>query len=293
MLKSGWAADARLGPFLLGARGEVSVAEVTETVDLQEIAAAAEAAARLGGEVAMRYFGGEAGVRSKSAHNLVTDADVAAEKAIAEYLLDRFPGHVMVGEESHRGDADAEHAWIVDPIDGTNNFAAGVPQFAVCVAYASRGVPQAGAVLHPTAGDLYLAARGGPATCNGEPIHVSSAAMDDSLVALGFYYDRGAMMESTLAAMRDIYNAGVNGIRRFGAAALDLCDVARGRYGGFFEYLLSPWDFAAAALIVESAGGRVTTCRGEQYRLAPTSLLATNGVMHDELLQIVQARAPE
>lgn len=266
----------------------------TETNDdLQPIAEVAAAAARLGGEVAMRYFGGDAGVRRKGVNNLVTDADVAAEQAIGELLRDHFPDHVIVGEETHVGDVAAEHAWILDPIDGTNNFAHGVPQFAVSVAYARSGVVQCGAVLHPAAGELYEATRGGGATVNGAPIHVSSAPMNESLVATGFYYDRGAMMEATLAAMRDVYNAGVDGIRRFGAAALDLCDVARGRYGGFFEYRLSPWDFAAAALIVESAGGRVTTCRGEAYSLAVTGLLATNGVMHEELLKIVNARAPE
>ena len=149
------------------------------------------------------------------------------------------------GEEDLDGDIDAEHLWIIDPLDGTNNFAHRIPHFAVSVAYYHRGQPVVGAVLNPARDEIFTAVRGGGAFCNGEPVSVCDAtSLDQALIGCGFYYDRGAMMRSTLAAVEDFFGHDIHGIRRF-ASALDLCQVGCGHFGGFFEYELSPWDFAA------------------------------------------------
>ncbi len=254
----------------------------------------AEAAARAGGEVVKRYYRDGVEMRSKESYNLVSDADVNAEHAIVDVIRQSFPDHAVLGEESYQDDVNSEHLWIIDPIDGTNNFAHQVPHFAVSVAYYRDGVPTCGAVWNPIRDDWYLAARGEGATHNGQPVHVGDQTrLDQVLVGVGFYYDRGAMMEATLDAIREIFGQHIHGIRRFGTASLDLCQVGVGMFGAFFEFELSPWDFAAGRLFVEEAGGRVTTCRGGELPVAKTSLLASNTHLHPAMLEIVSRHVPE
>jgi myo-inositol-1(or 4)-monophosphatase len=248
----------------------------------------AEDAARAGGQIVARYFRDGVTMRHKAKVDLVSDADIEAEHAIVAVIRESFPDHAIMGEESHAADASAQHLWIVDPLDGTTNFAHGLPHFGVSIAYYQNGQAQCGAILNPITNDWYVARRGHGATFNGQPVHVSKHdTLNQVLVGAGFYYDRGAMMEATLAAIGELFHQDIHGIRRMGAAALDLCMVATGQYGGFFEYQLSPWDFAAGRLFVEEAGGKVTTCRGDALPLAQTSVLATNGVLHDSMLGIV------
>ncbi len=253
----------------------------------------AEEAARAGGAIAARYFRDGVAMRSKDVSNLVSDADVEAEHAIAAVIRRAFPSHAILGEEAHQGDATAEHLWVVDPIDGTNNFAHKIPHFAVSVAYYRAGAAQCGVVFNPVRDEWHTAARGQGAFHDGRPARVEEASrLDEVLVGVGFYYDRGAMMEATLAAVGDLKRAMIHGIRRFGTASLDLCMVGLGRYGAYFEYELSPWDFAAGRLFVEEAGGKVTTARGGPLPMAKTSILASNGAVHDEALAIVRAHHP-
>lgn len=254
----------------------------------QAILETATAAARSGADILRRYASEGFSVRSKGGPDLVTNADLESEKAVAEIIAARFPNHSLLGEEEHQADLSAEHLWIVDPLDGTTNFAHGIPHFAVSVAYYREGRPVAGVVLNPMTNDLFRACSGEGAFHNDREIRVhSSDRMLDALIGTGFYYDRGAMMEATLAALGDCFRRGIHGIRRFGTASLDLCQVAGGRYGAFFEFQLSPWDFAAGRLIVEEAGGHVTTCRGEDLPLQKVSLLASNSRLHPELLEIL------
>ena len=209
-------------------------------------------------------------------YNLVTEADLAAEQAVAAVVREAFPDHDLLGEETLQGAIDAEHLWVIDPIDGTNNFVHQIPHFAVSVAYYRGGQPQCGVVLNPIRDDCFVAERGGGALHNGRPLRVSSHdRLDQVLVGVGFYYDRGEMMEATLAAVGDLFQQQIHGIRRFGTASLDLCQVAGGQFGAFFEYELSPWDFAAGRLLVEEAGGQVTTCLGEPLGLQRSSVLAS------------------
>jgi len=252
----------------------------------------AHAAADAGGEVLMRYFqSSELAVRAKAGPDLVSEADVTAEQTIVEIIQKTFPDHAILGEESHAGDVAAEHLWIVDPLDGTTNYLHGIPHFAVSVAYYHHGIAQCGVVWNPARGDLFTAIAGNGAQQNGQPIKVSPAtSLGDSLIGVGFYYDRGAMMQATLDAVGDLFRGGIHGVRRMGTASLDLCQVATGCYGGFFEYELSPWDFAAGRLILEQAGGRITACDGETLQLKKTSVCASNGLLHDDMLNVVRPR---
>jgi myo-inositol-1(or 4)-monophosphatase len=218
----------------------------------------------------------------------VTDADVEAEQVIVETIRRARPTDEILGEESNAANVSAEHLWILDPIDGTNNFVHGIPHFAISIAYYRAGEPQCGVIYNPMTGDLYDAVRGQGAFCNGQRAGVSShRRLNEALIGVGFYYDRGAIMEATLVAIRDLFRQDIRGIRRFGAASLDLCYVGCGMFSAFFELQLSLWDFAAGRLFVEEAGGRVTDCQGRAPAAGKSSILATNGLLHDATLAII------
>ena len=173
-------------------------------------------------------------------------------------------------------------------MDGTTNFAHHIPHFAVSVAYYRSGEPVCGVVYNPVHNDWYTSQRGSGAFENGERMQVTAAkSLNDVCIGCGFFYDRGAAMELTLHAIRDLFQQHIRGIRRMGTASLDLCYVANGSFGAFFEFELKPWDFAAGQLFVTEAGGRITTCGGTDVPTGRTSMLATNGHLHDSVLQIV------
>jgi len=267
--------------------------------DPQDLLTSATTAAKIGGEVLMGYLKRGVQIRDKSTeggktYDLVSDADVESEAAIAKHLKHLYPDHEFLGEESlSEGRVDAESLWIIDPLDGTNNFAHGIPHFAVSIAYYHGGEPVVGVVWNPARGDLFATIRGGGAWHNGRDARVSDARrLDQVIVGCGFYYDRGEMMRCTLRAVEHFFAEHVHGIRRFGTAALDLCFVGCGQFGGFFEYRLSPWDFAAGRLFVEEAGGRVTTASGEPLRLEQTTLVASNAVLHEAIVAITSEHQP-
>lgn len=263
--------------------------ETLDPGDLSRAFAVAEAAARAGGAVVAHYFETGVTIREKASFNLVSDADLEAEEAVVKVIRETFPDHAILAEETHKHEGDAEHLWVIDPLDGTNNFAHAVPHFAVSVAYCHRGRPVCGVVFNPVRGDWFTARRGGGAFANGRRVRAGNQQkLGEVLVALGFYYDRGAMMRATLAAIGDFFGHDIHGIRRMGTASLDLCYVGCGKFGVFFEYKLSAWDFAAGALFVEEAGGRITDCAGEPLPMAPSSVLATNGPLHPAALEITR-----
>lgn len=255
----------------------------------------AKEAARAGGAIVSRYFRDGVAMRDKDVSNLVSDADLESEQAIVEIIKRHNPTHEVLAEEAHAGDANAEHLWIVDPLDGTNNFAHNIPQFSVSIAYYRAGVAQCGVIFNPIRDDWHIAVRGEGATFNGQAVRVGAQTrLDQVLVGVGFYYNRGSMMEATLDTVGDLKrDHKIHGIRRFGAATLDLCMVALGQLGAYFEFELSPWDFAAGRLFVEEAGGLVTDCRGGPLPLSKSSILATNGLLHPAMLEIVRRRLPE
>jgi myo-inositol-1(or 4)-monophosphatase len=253
----------------------------------------ARKAAAAGGEILAGYFRQGIAMRLKQACDLVSDADVESEKAIVAIIQEAFPEDAILGEEEAKGDVSAERLWIVDPLDGTTNFAHDLPHFAVSIGFYEHGQASCGIIFNPVCDDWFHAVRGEGAFHNGERVFVADhSSFDQTLVGCGFYYDRGAMMEATLASIREFFGQQIHGIRRFGTASLDLAQVGCGQFGAFFEYELSPWDFAAGRLFVEEAGGRITTCRGEDLPLAKTSVLASNGLLHEAALQIVARNHP-
>lgn len=248
-------------------------------------------AAEAGSAVVLDFFQRGVEMRQKEgvACDLVSDADVQSEQAVARTILAAYPGHAILGEEENAGSVDSVDLWIIDPLDGTNNFAHRIPHFAVSIAYYHQGQAVCGVVVNPVRGDWYWATRGGGAFHNGRRLHVNShESLAETMVGVGFYYDRGAMMEATLASIKDFFKQQIHGIRRFGAAALDLCQVADGLFGVFFEYHLSPWDFAAGGLILEEAGGKITDGKGNPLPIAKSSVVATNSRLHNAALEIVR-----
>ncbi|MCM2369919.1 inositol monophosphatase family protein [Aporhodopirellula aestuarii] len=267
--------------------------------NVQQILQTAIAASHTGGAILRRYFEEGVIMRDKSqdggkSYDLVSDADEQSEAAIATLIRDAYPTHELLGEESLQGgDVDSDHLWIIDPLDGTNNFAHRIEHFAVSIGYYENGQAAAGAIYNPVHDDLFTAVRGEGAFRNGKQVHVSDAdTLGRSMIGCGFYYDRGAMMKATLAAIEDCFSHHIHGIRRFGTASLDLCMVGCGKLEGFFEYNLSPWDFAAGSLFVTEAGGKITDARGGELPIGSSSVVATNGHLHNALTEITRRHHP-
>ncbi len=229
-------------------------------------------------------------MRTKSASvDLVSDADINAERAVANVIRDAFPDHHILGEEEESASVDAEHLWIVDPLDGTTNFAHGIPHFATSIAYYYQGKATAGVVYNPVTEDWYTAEAGAGAFHNGRPMSVTDhTSLSEAVVGTGFYYDRDTMMENTLSAIAALFRQNIHGIRRFGAASLDFAAVASGQFSAYFEYQLFAWDFAAGRLLVEEAGGQTSDCQGNPLQIGPTTILATNGQLHQQTLELIR-----
>lgn len=229
-------------------------------------------------------------IRYKGEIDLVTEADVASERCILDLLAARDPKSMLLSEESHAayGDVPQQPVWIIDPLDGTTNFAHGFPWFAVSIAYAEKGKSQVGVIYAPLQDELFIACRGHGAWMNGEKIMVSASdKLLTSLLGTGFPYDIKEKSDEVLSALRK-FLGNCQGVRRAGAAALDLACVACGRLDGFWEIQLKPWDTAAGLLLVEEAGGRVTDFRGQTYTPFVPEIAASNGLIHDELTALLQ-----
>nr|WP_041657836.1 inositol monophosphatase family protein [Marinithermus hydrothermalis] len=220
--------------------------------------------------------------------DLVTQADREAEAAIRRFLMERHPDHVVLGEEEGQ-QGEGAFRWIVDPLDGTVNFAHGFPFFAVSIALEIDGAIQLGVVLDSTRDELFTAIRGRGAYLNSRPLRVSqTGTLIGSLLATGFPYDVNKDPEN-LQYFERVLRKGLT-VRRPGAAALDLAYVAAGRLEGFWEVKLNPWDVAAGWLLIEEAGGTVTGIHGEPYALGNRYLVASNGRIHQELLDTLHGR---
>jgi myo-inositol-1(or 4)-monophosphatase len=221
--------------------------------------------------------------------DLVTAADKAADRTIVRLLKSRFPDHGFLTEESQPRVSRSRYRWIVDPLDGTTNFAHGLPHACVSIGLEKDGRMLAGGVLDPFRRELFLAVRGRGAHLNGRRIRVSGTArLIDSLLVTGFPYDRQKRARFYLSSY-ERFMTKTQGIRRMGAAALDLAYVACGRFDGYWEYKLHPWDVAAGWLLVEEAGGRVTNYQGRRYRLGETGqTLASNGRIHRAMVDTLR-----
>ena len=254
------------------------------------ISTASELARHAGG-LLMEYFARGVRTEYKGAGtvDIVTDADRASEKLIVASLEKAFPNHGIVGEEGFRSQGAGECLWYVDPLDGTTNFAHGFPVFCVSLGLVQKGEVIAGVVFDPTRNELFAAERGSGATLNGHRIHVSKiATLGESLLGTGFPSKKRHLNPNIHFYHQLTLKS--HGIRRPGSAALDLTCVASGRYDAYWEFNLNPWDTSAGVLLVQEAGGKVTHMDGSKFNVAASrEILASNGLIHDELLHEMQS----
>ncbi|MDR0307253.1 MAG: inositol monophosphatase [Chitinispirillales bacterium] len=255
---------------------------------MKQLEAAVEIAKNAGAFV--KGMKGHVRVSDKGINDLVTEADTKAQRMIEDALIEQFPDSRFFGEEDEKRDAlDSESLWIIDPLDGTNNFTHTIPVYCVSIAYASKGTVLCGCVYDPERDELFSAQRGGGAYLNGKKISVTnSASLQQAMVSVGFYYDRGELMEKTLCSVQALFKKNIRGIRRMGSAAIDLSWVACGRFDAYFEYFLSPWDYAAGMLLVQEAGGRISDRDGNPFVLGSTGAVASNGRFHEEFVSMVK-----
>jgi myo-inositol-1(or 4)-monophosphatase len=243
-----------------------------------------QAIAREAGALLMDYFRKHVKIEYKGGVDLVTVADRKSEALILERIRHQFPAHDVMGEEGTRIETGSEYKWYVDPLDGTTNFAHGFPVFCVSLAVEHRGHRVAGVIYDPTRDEMFTAELGSGASLNGEAIHVSTTPnLGECLIATGFPSQKRHKNPNIYFYHQ--LTLRTHGVRRAGSAALDLCNVASGRFDGFWEFNLNPWDTAAGVLIVQEAGGKVTDFSGGEFQIASRETLATNGLVHDALIR--------
>jgi myo-inositol-1(or 4)-monophosphatase len=245
-------------------------------------------ATEAGARIMQEFFQGEFKISNKEGiNNLVTEADHASEKAIIGIIKNEFPDHYILSEEAGEIVMDSLYKWIIDPIDGTVNFAHGIPICCVSIGIEQNGEMIMGAVYNPFLNEFYFAQKGFGASLNDIKIEVSKeTAVGRSCLVTGFPYTYLDNSNGPLEVFSRLIRKGVP-VRRLGSAAMDLCWVAAGRFDGFYEHKLQAWDSAAGFLIVEEAGGRVTDFTGKHYSPYQPHIVATNGLIHEELLKWV------
>jgi myo-inositol-1(or 4)-monophosphatase len=262
--------------------------ESATPLDPRFLATAVEAVIRAG-DLQIAKFGTGVRIDKKGAIDLVTEVDVEVERMFRAMVAERFPGHDVLAEEFTTTPTGARHRWVFDPLDGTTNFAHGVPIFCASLALEVDGEAVVGAVYDPNRKELFTAEAGAGARLNGRRLQVSSnATVLDSMLVTGFPYhvqqDPGQLLKVFGQVLRR-----ARAVRRLGSAAIDMCWVAAGRMEGFWEASLKPWDTRAAALILQEAGGRVTAMDGGPWVPENGDILATNGLIHDEVLGILRS----
>jgi myo-inositol-1(or 4)-monophosphatase len=243
--------------------------------------------ARDAGRLLRDRVGTSIDIDHKGSINIVTDVDLASERLIREAISSYYPKHEILAEEGGLSESGSEYRWIIDPLDGTTNYAHGYPFFCVSIALECKGEVVLGVVYDPMRDELFSAERGGGAVLNNRPIEVSKTSdLMQGLLSTGFPYD---IKTSTLTNLDHWANFAMNAqaLRRDGAAALDLCYVACGRFDGFWELRLSPWDTAAGALIVTEAGGQVSNFSGAPFSNYKPEIVASNALLHDRMLEVL------
>lgn len=254
-------------------------------------------AARAAGDILTTGWQRPKKVNYKGDINLVTEYDLAAEKAIVSLITTHFPGHVIVAEESGQTEAVSPDRWFIDPLDGTTNFAHGLPFFAVSIGYEAPGLNgpeiKVGVIYEPLRQEMYHAVIGQGAYLNEQRLQVSAEKdLNRALLATGFPYDLRQDPDALFARFKAMCLS-VQGVRRAGSAALDLAGVAAGRFDGFWEQKLYPWDTAAGILMVTEAGGQVTDFSGRPYTFDSQEILATNGHLHYNINSILNRAWPQ
>jgi myo-inositol-1(or 4)-monophosphatase len=258
------------------------------TLDLQAVLSTAKALSREAGAVHLSHFKNPLITHTKSSsYDIVTQSDAEAEALILSAIAKEYPTHHLIAEESGESGGTGDYNWVVDPLDGTVNFAHGLPVFSVSIALADANLnPLVGVVYDPVSDELFSAVRGGGAFLNDAPIHVSNAkTLGESLLASGFPYDKSTDPDNNLTQWGK-FLIEARGLRRLGSAALDLCYVGAGRFDGYWEAKLKLWDFMAGILVVEEAGGRVTDYRGGtgEPMIRGARLVTSNGHIHQQMI---------
>lgn len=251
-------------------------------------------AGREAGALLLDYVKSGFRVEHKNPINLVTDADRAAEECVIDRIRKHFPTHRFLAEERGRIEqSPSPYLWVIDPLDGTTNFAHGYPAYCVSIGLEYRDRCILGAVFDPSRDELFTAIEGRGTRLNGRPIHVSDTmALDNSLLVTGFAYDIRESPRNNLDHFVK-FALKAQGMRRTGSAALDLCYVAAGRFDGFWEVQLNPWDMAAGSMIVQEAGGRLTNFCGNDLSIYGQELVASNGHIHQAMLQVLNEEPPQ
>src|ERR1700744_5979126 len=241
------------------------------------------------GRIIHNYFQGSFKIENKdSINNLVTEVDKLSETRIIEVIRKYYPSHAIISEEIGELKKDSPYQWIIDPIDGTVNFAHGIPICCVSIAVKHNNDLLLGAVYNPMMNELFFAEKGQGASLNGMPISVSRKTdFRKACLVTGFPYKWPISKEHPIRVFERFVLQGLP-VRRLGSAAIDLCWVACGRFDGFWEYNLNAWDLAAGYLIVQEAGGRITNFEGDPYNVFDKETLATNGLIHDDMLRLIK-----
>jgi myo-inositol-1(or 4)-monophosphatase len=256
-------------------------------MDLALISRIATRAAYRAGRVLNDRFGKITRISKKGAIDLVTEADLESEQAIIATIKEVFPEHAILAEESGLLDQPGRYRWIIDPLDGTTNFAHNLGLYSISIAFLEDSEILVGLVFVPSTGELFLAQKGQGARLNNTPLHVSTTErLNESLLVTGFPYNAPERIDTLLIRFKRCIMAS-QGVRRLGSAAIDLCYVAAGRFEGFWEEGLKPWDMAAGILIVTEAGGCITDFENQPFHLDDQRLLATNGLIHKEMIQVL------
>jgi len=259
------------------------------SMSLDSVRTTARIAAEAAGEILRERLGKLTSIDYKSAFNIVTDADKASEAEVIHIIRTEFPDHQILGEESGELATNSKKRWLIDPLDGTTNYAHGYPFFCVSIGFEDDGEMVFGMVYNPISNEIFHAERGGGAYLNETQIHCSKTSkLAESLLATGFPPDTMNAKFSNIEEFHRLTDL-CHGVRRDGSAALDLCFVAAGRFEGFWEFKLSPWDLAAGTVIVREAGGNVTSPTGGPFDINSGHVLATNSLVHDEIIAALAA----
>lgn len=266
---------------------------MSEEASYLDLVDTATGAARGAAEILRRYFRSGVEVQTKGRYDLVSRADHESEEHIVAAIRSKYPDHRILAEESGASAGGSEYEWLIDPLDGTANFLRGLPVFCISIACRLGRQVVAAAVLDPVGDNLFTASHGGGAQWNGQTMQVSKRRkLEGGFLATGYPFRARGALDLYLDVFRDVFLQ-VRSIRRCGAAALDLAYTAAGVYDGFFEFRLSPWDFAAGALLIDEAGGRITDLDGGDDFFAAGNLIAGAPGLHDELLQTIGRHVDE
>lgn len=250
----------------------------------------AEQAGRTAGSILLKHLGKPLDVEFKGDVDLVTKIDRLSEEAIVSIILKAYPDHQILAEEGTNQTGKSKYRWIIDPLDGTTNYAHSFPCFAVSIGLEVSGEMVAGVVFDPVRDECFTAMERGGAYLNGRAIHISEVkTLDRALLATGFPYDRRENPDNYLSLFRK-FMVRAQEIRRPGSASIDLCYLASGRIDGFWECKLKPWDVAAASVIVVEAGGRISDFKGNKFSIFGNETLASNGRIHDEMIRAVNSQ---